>query len=85
MTAVGVGMLPAEAFATLPYSVDWLDTAESERLLHFQRRTLDDYIHDMLQTLGFRRLFIRLFRPLVRQALLRQSPYYRKARLQPAP
>lgn len=84
MNAIGVGMLPAEAFTTLPYSVDWLDTAESEHLLHFQKRTLDDYICDTLQILGYRRFFIRLFRPLVRRALLQKSPYYREARPQPA-
>lgn len=80
MAATGVGMLPAEAFTATPYSVDWLDTSESERLLHYQQRTLDDYIRDMRNALGFRGPFIKLFRPLVRQSLLRQSPYYRQAR-----
>lgn len=80
MEAIGIGMLPAEALTTTPYSVDWLDTIESQRLLHFQRRTLDDYIHDTKQALGYRRAFIRLFRPWVRQSLLRQSPYYRQSR-----
>lgn len=79
MAATGVGMLPAEAFTTVPYSVDWLDTTESERLLHFQQRTLDDYICDTRRALGFRRPFITLLRPLVRQSLLRQSPYYRQS------
>lgn len=79
MAATGVGMLPAEAFTTVPYSVDWLNTTESERLLCYQQRTLDDYIRDTRQALGFRRPFIQLFRPLVRRSLLRQSPHYRQS------
>ena len=34
LTAAGVGMLPAAAFTTAPFATDWLDTAESQRLLN---------------------------------------------------
>jgi nucleoside-diphosphate-sugar epimerase len=76
LKAVGVGMLPAEAFALTPYSTDWLETAESQRLLNYQRRTLDDYLRDLRAGLGRRRLLVQLFRPLIRRWLLAQSPYF---------
>ncbi len=80
LNAMGIGMLPAEAFGQEPFGTDWMDTAPSEAVLHYQRHTLDDYIREMLALLGPRRVLIRLFRPLVRAALLRRSPYYRQQR-----
>ncbi len=75
LDATGLGGLPAEAFASTPYSTDWLDTNESQRLLNYQRRTLKDYIQEMTSALGYRRFFVRIFRPLLRYWLLKQSPY----------
>jgi len=77
LEAMGIGALPAEAFSDVPYSTDWLDTTESQSLLNYQQRTLDDYVQDLMAALGFRRHLIRLFRPLVRSWLLAKSPYYR--------
>ncbi len=73
LEAVGVGMLPEDAFTDEPYPTDWLDTEESQRVLNFQRRTLSDYIEDVKKRVGFRRFFIRLFRPLIRAWILRKS------------
>lgn len=78
LRATGVGPLPEEAFSTIPYSTDWLDTAESQRVLDYQRRTLDDYILDLKKRLGYKRLLVRLFRRPIRSWLLQQSPYYKK-------
>lgn len=75
MEATGIGMLPAKAFSRIPFSTDWLDTSESQRLLKYQTRTLDDYLKDIRCLLGWRLPFIRAFRPFVRSWLLRQSPY----------
>jgi len=75
LRATGVGMLPERAFALTPYAVDWLDTNESQRLLCYQQRTLDDYLADTRQKLGYLLPLIRLSRPIVRSLLLRQSPY----------
>jgi nucleoside-diphosphate-sugar epimerase len=74
LEAVGVGMLPEEAFTQVPFPTDWLDTAESERILQFQRLTLQDYIKEVTDLLGFKRHFVRLFRPIIRAWLLKQSP-----------
>ncbi len=80
LDGLGVGMLPAAAFATAPFGTDWLDTEESRRLLAYQRRTLDDFVNDLRQRLGWRRGLVRAFRPLVRHVLLSQSPYYGNGR-----
>jgi short-subunit dehydrogenase len=80
LDALGVGRLPEKAFSTTPFATDWLDTAESQRLLDYQRRDLGDYVQEMVGRLGFRRPWIRLFRPSIRLWLLRKSPYFRLAR-----
>ena len=80
LEATGVGMLPEEAFGSTPFPTDWVDTAESQRILDYQRRDLGDYVREMAELMGYRRLVIRLFRPVVRRWLLRKSPYYRRAR-----
>ncbi|MDF1512655.1 MAG: NAD-dependent epimerase/dehydratase family protein [Anaerolineae bacterium] len=76
MDAVGIGMLPETAFGTVPFCTDWLDTTESQDLLHYQRLTLDDYVEDLKGLLGFRRYLTRWLRPIMRANLLRKSPYY---------
>ncbi len=78
LTAMGIGTLPEEAFGTVPFCTDWLDTAESQRWLSFQIRDLGDYIDDMLTVVGPTRFAIRLFRPIARAWLLRQSPFYHR-------
>jgi nucleoside-diphosphate-sugar epimerase len=77
---LGVGKLPSKAFATIPYCQDWVDTTESQRLLRFQRHTLEDYIEDMKKKLGLLRLPMHLFRPVARWYMVSQSPYYNKSK-----
>jgi len=77
LEGMGVGMLPKEAFGSIPFPTDWVDTSESQRLLHYQTRDLDDYVRDMVAQLGYRRHLIPMFRPLVRRMLLNRSPYFR--------
>jgi len=74
LDAVGLGMLPEEAFTSVPFPTDWLDTSESQEILGFQRLTLQDYIHDVESLLGFRRHLVRLFRRPIRAWLLNKSP-----------
>ncbi len=80
LDATGVGMLPEEAFGTTPFCTDWMDTAESERLLRYQQRDINDYTRDMVALMGYRRHLARVFRPIVRASLLKKSPYFRAAR-----
>lgn len=81
--AVGVGMLPETAFSTKAFYTDWMDCSEAEQLLQFQRYDFDDFLIEFAGLLGWRTALARLFRPLVRWHMLRQSPYYPqpKARL----
>jgi hypothetical protein len=39
-------------FSKKPYYTDWYDTQESQAVLRYQRRTLDDYIKDLKKKLG---------------------------------
>jgi nucleoside-diphosphate-sugar epimerase len=77
LTAAGVGALPERAFAAKPFGTDWVDSAESQRLLRYQRHTFDDIASAIAANLGWRRHAARAFAPLVRLVLLRLSPYYR--------
>jgi UDP-glucose 4-epimerase len=74
LEAFGVGMLPDWSFRTEPFSTDWLDTAESQDVLRFQRHTLLDYLTDVKAVLGPKRLAVSALRPLIRRHLLRMSP-----------
>ncbi len=76
--AMGLDMFPGEAFATVPFATDWLDTEESQRLLRYQTRTLDDYLRDMTRLLGPRLPFVRVFKSVVRRSLIAQSPHWRR-------
>jgi nucleoside-diphosphate-sugar epimerase len=74
---MGIGMLPERAFGTAPYSADWLDTEESQRLLQYQRASFDDIMNQLTRIVGPRRWLTSAVRPVARWYLLRMSPYYR--------
>jgi UDP-glucose 4-epimerase len=76
LSGLGVGMLPQNAFASVPFPTDWLDTSESQRLLRYQRHTLDAYVQNMVSLMGYKRHLVRAFRPLIRTVLLRQSAHF---------
>ncbi len=78
LEGIGIGMFPKEAFSDKPFPTDWMDTTESQRLLNFQTRTIEDYVRDIQKALGWRRFFIRLFRPTIRFILLKRSEFYRR-------
>jgi nucleoside-diphosphate-sugar epimerase len=78
LDAMGIGMLPERAFGHDPYCTDWLDTEESERLLHYQRHSFDEIIQDVVKynapPAPIKQL-MPLLRPLVRRWILGLSPY----------
>ena len=76
MQVLGQASLPKRAFNTVDYSVDWLDTRESQQLLKYQQRTYDDYVHALTALLGPWLPLVRWCRPVVRWLILRQSPYF---------
>jgi len=78
LEGMGIGMLPEEAFSNKPFPTDWMDTKESQELLDYQRRTIEDYVEDLKKALGYKIFFIKLFSPVIRYVLLRKSPYYKR-------
>jgi len=78
LSFIGIGMLPDESFSSEPYYLDWMDTTESQNLLKFQNRNLDDFLDDIKRNLGFKRNLIKIVKPFVRYWLLGKSPYLKK-------
>lgn len=75
--AMGLPMLPAEAFGHEPYCTDWLDTRASEELLHYQRHSFAQIAREVSQKSGLVRYLIPVTAPLAVRSLLRLSPHYR--------
>lgn len=83
LDAMGIGRLPKHAFGHDPYCTDWLDTEESERLLHYQRHSFDEIIQDIVKYNAPPApvmWLMPLLRPFVRQWILRLSPYAKHSR-----
>ncbi|ORV11310.1 NAD-dependent epimerase/dehydratase family protein [Mycobacterium celatum] len=83
MSAIGIGRIPMDAFIrTTPprFFGDWVDTEESQRLLQYQTRGLDEQLDDMKKELGLLAPFIRLARPLATWYVTRNSAYLKENR-----
>jgi nucleoside-diphosphate-sugar epimerase len=80
LAAMGLKMLPREAFSAEPYCTDWLDTSQSQALLGYQRHDFDSIANAIAASLGWRRHFVPVAGTLARAAILRMSPYYKRAR-----
>jgi len=80
LTNMGIGELPEAAFTTKPYCTDWLDTTESQLLFSYQNHAFADILAEISALLGWRRYFVPLARPFVRQSILKMSPYWQKNR-----
>lgn len=76
MEIIGVGRFPDDAFGTIPSSLDWIDTTESQRLLNYQQHSFEDWLKERAALLGFKRYMIRALRPVYRWRMLQQSPFY---------
>jgi hypothetical protein len=75
MRAIGIGAMPAEAFVRTEvprFFGDWVDSEESQRLLQYQKRGLDELKADMRKSLGVVAPLVRLLRPV---DLVRPGPY----------
>jgi len=71
--ATGVGRFPPEAYGSGAYYCDWLDTTESQSLLHYQRIRFDEFIAAMRHASRFTRGPTRLLSPVIRRFMLRYS------------
>ena len=83
LQAFGVGPIPRECFL-IPeheegwFHTDWLYTDDSQKLLNYQRYTLEDFAKEFESRIKLRRTLISLIRPLTKLFLIIRSPYYRK-------
>jgi hypothetical protein len=68
---------PRAAFGVASYYTDWMDTAESERLLRDQRHTFATFRRDLARRLRPVRGALAPLRPLVWRSLLRFSGPWR--------
>jgi nucleoside-diphosphate-sugar epimerase len=78
LAPLGIGELPEKAFSTMPYCTDWLDTADSQRVLRYQRHTFDeimDYVLRFSRPPLMARMAMPVIRPLVRRSILKLSPH----------
>jgi nucleoside-diphosphate-sugar epimerase len=77
--ALGLGPLNPRAFKPgAPYFFgDWLDTAESQALLQFQRHSLDDYFDTLRRQVGWKRHLMKVIAPLANRAIHKHSRYLR--------
>ena len=81
MDGIGIGPLPPEVFVRAQpprFTGDWMDTEESQRLLRYQTRDLQDLIIDMRKGLGVLAPVVRLLRPIVTYFYVRSSPYLKE-------
>lgn len=76
----GLGVLPKKAFSADPDLIhaDWVDTADSQQLLKYQRHGPDDMVREIKQQAGSRYYLVRILAPLARYLVLKKSPYYQQ-------
>ncbi len=60
----GLPLPPKCKFTKIPYYLDWYDTAKSQLLLNFQKRTFDNFLDDLSHQIKKR--YSALFIPLMR-------------------
>jgi len=77
LDCAGIGPLdPTCLRAQGPYFAgDWLDTEESQRLLQFQRRSIDDMLASIRAGVGPLRYPVKLCAPLINRMLASRSPH----------
>lgn len=85
--SMGLKPLPLEAYRMADpevdaswYFEDWVDTTESQALLHYQNHTLDDFYEETAAT-GLKLLGGKLMSPLATRQLLKSSPYWGEPRV----
>jgi len=81
LDTMGLGPLPESAFnPSREFYGDWVDTAESQAMLTYQRHQFEHSLAELRKDLGPKRFLAKLFAPAIRRQLLRHSPYYSASR-----
>ncbi len=83
--ATGMGEFPKEISrkgdvenSSSWYFEDYMDTEESQRILEFQRYTVDDYVKEVSRRARYTKPFAKLFAPLIRAKMVGMSQYYKQ-------
>ncbi len=76
-TLLRLGELPERAFGNAPNYTAWMDTAESQALLDFQRRSFAETREGVMRRFAALGPLFFLSRPLTKAAILRLSGPYR--------
>ena len=77
---IGLGKLPINSFKK-PKSEDdwyythWMETAESQKILDYQKHTFEDFLNEFKNGKKILIFFITLFRPFIKILIKRKSPY----------
>lgn len=75
LSAMGLAMPPDRAFSSQYHYSDWLDTTESEQLLHYQQHSFADIMQSVGREARRLRPLVRALTPVLGPALIRLSPY----------
>lgn len=77
LSGMGLGPIRPQALRPGPahFFGDWVDTAESQQLLAFQRHTLDDIVDELKARLGWKRTLLQPLSPLVTRIIEKRSPH----------
>lgn len=72
---LGKDFFPKEAFSTYDFHCGYMDTKESEALLHFQKTALQDYYNEVAKSVRCTKGFMKAFKCIIKHCLLKKSPY----------
>jgi nucleoside-diphosphate-sugar epimerase len=75
--ALGIRMLPEEAFGDEGFETDWMDTTESQKILDFQRYSFAEFRAEFRHRMRLQRWLLLPLRPLIRRLLLHLSEPWR--------
>ncbi|MHA1642456.1 MAG: NAD-dependent epimerase/dehydratase family protein [Promethearchaeota archaeon] len=77
---LGRNFLPEQAYDNKDFHCGYMDTTESQKILKYQRHTLEDYYNEVREKVGVKRHFMVLIKNLLRTILLKKSEPYQKFR-----
>jgi len=78
LVSMGCKPFPLKAFGELGYYTDWMDTEESQRVLQFQRHSIDDLRAELDKKFRWLRPLLFPLRPLILHYLTSKSPNLKK-------
>ena len=76
LDSFGIRPLPDKAFGKNPFYTDWMDTTESQEILHYQNHSFKFFTNKIKIMWGIRRWFVKMFFLVSRSVLLRKSKYW---------